>query len=291
MKISRKKFIKTSVLSALGLGMVPKVFGLVPNRNSIPEKRKLGRTGIEVTTLGFGASRTQEPAVLKAAIDRGINFLDTGRRYANGENEVMIGKTLKGIREKYIIQSKMKIDWNGGSVSSDDLRNQMETSLEESLKALQTDYIDVMLLHGISEEDMLRSETIRTVFSEMKDRGAIRACGFSAHTNHVNMLKEANKDSFYDVAMVPFNPAGGFNHSESEWSTSWDQDALIKEMKSAHQNGIGIVGMKTCSGKKYTFNEDEEPSLPGAVKWVRSHEFVATTAVAMASFSEIKSHT
>ena len=290
MKLTRKEFLKRTSLTALGIGIIPRLSGMTSGKGSIPETKTLGSTEIEVTTLGFGASRTQEPAVLKAALDKGMTFLDTGRRYANGQNEVMIGKTLKGIRERYTIQSKMKVDLEGGSASPAKIRRQMETSLKESLQALQTDYIDVMLLHGIGDKNVMRNETIRKVLTEMKENGAIRAYGFSTH-NHIELLRENNRDPFYDVVMVPFNPFGGFQHSQSDWSTSWDQDALIKEMKKAHKKGIAIVAMKTCSGGTYAFKEGYEPSYAGAVKWVRSQPFIDTTAVAMASFDEIDAHT
>ncbi|MBS3770999.1 MAG: aldo/keto reductase [Bacteroidales bacterium] len=290
MKITRKEFLTRSSLTALGIGLMPRLSGMTSGKGSITESKKLGNTDIEVTTLGFGAARTQEPGVLKAALNKGITFLDTGRRYANGQNEVMIGKTLKGTRERYVIQSKMKVDLEGGSASAAKIRRQMETSLEESLKALQTDYIDVILLHGIGDEGVMRNETIRKVLTEMKEKGAIRAHGFSTH-NHVSLLREQNRDPFYDVVMVPFNPFGGFQHSQSDWSTSWDQEALIAEMKKAHAKGTAVVAMKTCSGGKHAFKKGEEPSYSGAVQWVRSQGYVHTTAVAMASFEEIDAHT
>ncbi|MFP4047865.1 MAG: aldo/keto reductase, partial [Bacteroidales bacterium] len=220
----------------------------------------------------------------------GITFLDTGRSYANGQNEVMIGKVLKGMRDRFVIQSKMKVDLEDGKATAGDIRKQMENSLNESLKALQTDYIDVMLIHGVREEGTIKDETIRKVLAEMKQNGAIRACGFSSHTNHVNVLQEANKDNFFDVAMVPFNPYGAFKHSQSDWSTSWDQEALVKALQKAHENGTGTVAMKTCSGGTYAFHENEEKSFPGAVQWVLSNDFIDTSAVAMANFAEIREH-
>lgn len=291
MKITRKKFLQQSLLTALGIGLIPKAFSLSSNKLILPGTSELGKTGIEVTPLGMGASRTQEPAVLRAALDRGITFLDTGRSYAHGQNEVMIGKTLKGIRSRYVIQSKMKVNLDEGSVDSAGIRRQMENSLQESLKALQTDYIDVMLLHGVREEGAIRDPTIQKVFTEMKERGAIRACGFSSHINHVEVLNEANKDHFFDVAMVPFNPAGAFQHSQSDWSTSWNQPALVEQMQKAHRNGTGIVAMKTCSGGVHGLQKGDQASYSGAVRWVIEHDFVDTTAVAMASFREINEHT
>lgn len=290
-KISRKNFIKTSLIGTFGLTFIPRMFGVLSKKSTIPERRELGNTGILVTPVGFGTPRTQEPAVLRKAIDAGIDFLDTGRAYANGQNEIMIGNVLKGIRERFVIQSKMKVDITEGQTTPAEIREQMETSLQQSLKALQANYIDVMLLHGISDEAMLRNQTIRKVFIEMKRRGEIRACGFSSHSNHVNMLKEANKDHFFDVIMVPFNPFGAFKHSKSGWTTSWDQKALKQEMKIARENGTGIIAMKTCSGGPYAFENQERANYSGAVKWVLSHEFVDTTAIAMANFNEIKEHT
>jgi len=291
MKISRKSFITRSLLSILGISLMPKVFSLNPNKRLFPEIRELGNTGIKVSSLGFGTPRTQEPAVLKKAIEKGITFLDTGRAYANGQNEIMIGKVLKGKRNKFVIQSKMKVDLEKGAATPENIENQMEASLKESLTALQTDYIDIMLLHGVRSEEVLQNKTIRQVFTKMKKRGAIKACGFSSHANHINMLKEANKDYFFDVAMVPFNPFGAFKHSQSGWSTSWDQKALITEMKKAHDKGTGIVAMKTCSGGAYAFQRKEPSTFKGSVQWVLSHKFIDTAAVAMANFREIREHT
>jgi hypothetical protein len=288
MKLTRKQFIKRSLLTAAGISMAPKIMGMF-KMQPILEKRMLGNTGIELTALGFGASRTQEAPVLRAALERGITFLDTGRSYANGQNEEMIGKVLKGIRSKYVIQSKMKVEVEDNT-SPRKIRRQMEESLQASLDALQTNYIDIMLLHGIRENKYIKNDTIREVFTEMKKKGKIRACGFSSHTNHVELLHESNKDHFFDVVMVPFNPSGTFKHSRSNWSTSWDQEALIKEMKIAHQNGTGIIAMKTCSGGKYSYNQADSPSYPGAVQWVLAKEFIHAAAVAMANFEEIDQH-
>jgi len=158
--MSRKKFLKISFAAFLGAGFLGRVFPLLAKseRNQAqnkPEYRVLGRTGIKVTAVGYGAARTMEPSLVKKALDIGINFLDTGRYYSGGQNEVMLGKVLKGIRQQVIVQSKMlarPFGWEALDTPemSRNLQRMMETSLTESLKALQTDYIDIMLLHGVS---------------------------------------------------------------------------------------------------------------------------------------------
>ena len=110
--ITRKEFFKTSSTALLGAGLFMEASSVLakPVKNQAqrnPEYRVLGRTGIKVTAVGYGASRTMEPSLVKKALDIGINFFDTGRYYSGGQNEVMLGRVIKGIRQKVIIQSKM----------------------------------------------------------------------------------------------------------------------------------------------------------------------------------------
>ena len=69
----------------------------------------------------------------------------------------------------------------------------MQASMDESLKALQTDYIDVMLIHGASTADIVNNEAVMEFFTAAKKKGQIRAFGFSSHTNQIDILKSANK--------------------------------------------------------------------------------------------------
>jgi aryl-alcohol dehydrogenase-like predicted oxidoreductase len=259
-----------------------------------PEKfalRNLGKTGMQVTPLALGASRTMEPALVKAALERGIRFIDTGRSYANGKNEAMIGKVLKGKRQQYVIQSKIKLprDFESGS-GAKDVMVHLDIKLDESLRALQTDYVDVMLLHGIQEEWVLENQSVREFFAKAKKAGKIRACGFSTHINHLALLEKALPADFFDVVMLPFNPFGGFKHSISGWTANWDQESLIRAMQRAHAAGIGIVAMKTCSGGPYAARQGDMPFMSGAVQWVTEKSYIASAAVAMANFSQLEEH-
>jgi len=112
--MTRKEFIKISSAGMLGAGLLGKSSTLLGKslKNQAeknPERRILGRTGIKVTALGYGASHVTEPSLIKRALDLGINFIDTRGDYSRGENEMMLGKVIKGIRQKVIIQSKIRI--------------------------------------------------------------------------------------------------------------------------------------------------------------------------------------
>jgi len=107
------------------------------------EYRTLGRTGLKVTTVGMGVMNCSDSAVVLRAFDLGINFFDTAPSYMGGRNEEMVGKTLKGKRDKVFIQTKLG--------TSDEKR--MRDSVERSLRRLQTDYVDILLWPGFHSND------------------------------------------------------------------------------------------------------------------------------------------
>ncbi len=297
--MTRKQFIKISSAGLLGVGLLGKSTALLGKslNNQIeknPERRMLGRTGIKVTALGYGASHVTEPSLIKRALDLGINFIDTRGDYSRGENEMMLGKVIKGIRQKVIIQSKIRIRTKakGEALHTSEMRKRlrlkMETSLNQSLKELRTEYIDIMLMHGIKTPDIINHETIKEFLMEAKKTGKIRACGFSSHENQVELVRDANRDNFYDVIMVPYNHKGSYVHSRRGYYNEWDQPSLEKEFKRAEKNGVGIVAMKTCSGGPYSPDGVSLPTYRNALEWVSNHSYISTMAVAMGNFKQIK---
>lgn len=292
-KLTRKDFIKKTYTGLTGLFAYNLLKMSSPEKANSPGKmsgfRILGRTGIRVTNIGFGASRTMEPALLIHAIDKGINFVDTGRGYFNGNNEIMVGNALKGIRKNMVLQSKMKIPSNQQTQTvkfSNSIRNIMESSLYASLKALQTDYIDIMLIHGASTVSDISNDTVMEFLSKAKKKGYIKAFGFSFH-NEIEVLKYANEIKFYDIIMLPYNHKGSYIHMNSGRYREWDQPGIEIELKKAHKNNLGIVAMKTCSAGPYSSKQEENPSYRKALQWVISHEFISSMAVAMSNFSQI----
>ncbi len=291
MGITRKIFLR-SILGMLGTGIWLRTVQAFGRGDIHFPTRALGHTGLRVTPIGIGATRTREPALLRAAFDRGINFIDTGRAYGNGQNEAMIGRVLKGIRDRFVIQSKIYLPGeDGAGIRDKKLAGELMKLTEESLQALQTDRVDVMLLHSVEDPEALERDGVRMFFEKARQEGKIRASGFSAHRNHIILLEKAMELRSFDVVMLPFNPFGAFKHSLSGWSTSWDQDRLITAMEKAQAAGIGIVAMKTCSGGPYAYREGEEPSLASAVRWVAEKPYISSAVVAMGNFKEVEEHT
>ncbi len=294
-QITRKDFIKKSCTGLTGLFayniLKKSPANLLTERGKTGGTRLLGRTGIKVSALGFGASRIMEPALLFSAIDGGINFIDTGRGYFNGNNEMMVGKALQQIRKNIIIQSKMRVNPGQGYQSSQlaaAIKNIMASSLNASLKALQSDYIDIMLIHGASQVSVISNDTVLEFLAAAKKQGQIRAHGFSCHHNEVEMLKWANETKFYDVVMVPYNHKGSYVHMNSGRHREWDQPSVEAELKKTHDNKLGVIAMKTCSAGPYSPHKEEKPSYKEALKWILNREIIDTMAVAMTNFGQIE---
>jgi aryl-alcohol dehydrogenase-like predicted oxidoreductase len=292
--ISRKKFLTEAVAGLTGIKMMPHL--LSGSLNVIPGKRSVGKTEIMVTPVCFGASRTNDESLIKYAIDKGFNFIDTGRSYANGNNERLVGKAVSGIRNKIVIQSKFRLDPNElpsegkGKKGAEEIRSLLNSKLEASIKALDSDYIDILLYHDATQESLLFHPEVMKFFEGIKSSGVIKAHGFSAHNDLLNLHERNNKELFYDVIMVPFNHKGSFVHSVNGRFSEWDQARLISALTEAGSKGIGVIAMKTCSGGKYSPSPDNEPGYPEAVRWVIQHSYVSSAAVVMANFEQVNEH-
>lgn len=171
-----------------------------------------GRTGLQVSVMGLGCggpsrlgrstskSREESLAIIGAALDAGVNFLDTAEAY---ETEDLVGTALKSVdRDKVVISTKKSYR---REISPELVR----TGLEASLKRLDTDYVDIYNLHGVGHADYpwLRDE-ILPVFAQLREEGKLRFIGvserFGEDATH-QMLRDSLPDDHWDVVMVGFN--------------------------------------------------------------------------------------
>jgi aryl-alcohol dehydrogenase-like predicted oxidoreductase len=292
--ISRKKFLATTITGLAGIKLVSTA--LAGNKTGSSQKRNIGKTGLLVSPVCFGATRTNEESLIRYVLSKGINFIDTGRSYANGNNERLVGRAVAGVRNQVVIQSKIKLEARElpsagkGERGAAEIRTALGSKLEASLKALNTDYIDILLYHNASDEKLLFHPEVMKFFEGMKSSGVIKAHGFSAHNAFMNLFERNNKELYYDVMMVPFNHKGSLVHSVTGEYAEWDHNRLIALLAEAGSKGTGVIAMKTCSGDKYAPSPGVEPGYPEAVKWVLSHGFVSSAAVAMANFGQVNEH-
>ena len=206
-------------------------------------RRRLGRTGVEVSLVGLGGwhlgfkSMDEELSIriIRSAIDNGINFMDNCWDYNEGASELRMGKALRdGYRERVFLMTKID-----GRTKQDAAKQ-----LDESLKRLDTDHIDLVQHHEI-----LRYEDPHRIFDdqganaallEAREAGKIRFIGFTGHKDpriHLYMLEVARENGFtFDTVQMPLNVMDAHYRSFEKMVLP----ELVKE-------DIGVLAMKTLA--------------------------------------------
>ena len=105
---------------------------------------RLGRTGLEVSDIGFGSASSSDPDLVRHALERGVTFFDTAESYRFGWAEEALGEALQGVRDRVVLSSKTK-------AGASDTRAEMMAALEGSLRRLRTDYLDVYFNHAVND--------------------------------------------------------------------------------------------------------------------------------------------
>ena len=181
-------------------------------------KRTLGRTGLEVTALGYGAmevrgsriwggrpvTEEQADAILNSVLDSGINFIDTANDY--GRSEEFIGKYIGKRRSEYYLATKcgctvVRKDENTDETPHVWTRENLFRGLHESLERMKTDYVDIMQLHNPSVEQVEQGDLV-AVLQEMKQQGKVRWIGCSSTFPHITTYIEGG---IFDVYQIPYS--------------------------------------------------------------------------------------
>ncbi|HEO71357.1 MAG TPA: hypothetical protein ENN80_08840 [Candidatus Hydrogenedentes bacterium] len=231
--------------------------------------RTLGRTGLKVSVVSMGAMRTFEAAIMQAAFDRGVNYIDTARCYKNGLNEQVVGAALKGWRDKVTVATKCHMVTPQEDIIA---------SVEESLKTMQIDCIDILQLHHPSPAETLH-EDAKAALTKLREQGKIRFTGVTTHSDEVAVIDTVvtDPDKFYDMILVTYN----FKDKE-------DKTAAIQR---AAQAGLGVVAMKTQAGGYKTDTLGDVSPHQAALKWVLQHPGVHAAVPAMVNLDEVKEDT
>ncbi|SEU09902.1 Predicted oxidoreductase [Salinibacillus kushneri] len=176
---------------------------------------QIGQTGLYVNPIGMGTNavgghnlypKTDDEEgreLVKSSIDAGVNFLDTAYLYGPGRSEELIGEALKDMsnREDIVLATKGGVRFAGEDMEVNNTPSFLKQNVEESLKRLQTDYIDLFYIH-YPNQDTPKFEAVGAL-KELKDEGKIRAIGVSNFS--IEDLKEANQDGYVDVYQGEYN--------------------------------------------------------------------------------------
>lgn len=204
----------------------------------ILEKRQLGKSDITISEIGLGCmslptNLKEAEKIIKTALDHGITYFDTADLYDRGENEKILGTLLKPHRQDIIIASKVgnRLSENGDGWHWDASREWIQTAVHESLKRLQTDYLDVYQLHGGTMEDNV-DEVIDTMES-LKKEGLIREYGISSIRPNVidRFLQKSNAVSvMMQYSLLDRRPEEWLHLLESNGAALLSRGSLAKGM-------------------------------------------------------------
>jgi len=238
--MDRRRFLQTVGATTLVASLGKK---LASAAETVP-MRELGRTGVKVSIVGLGgyhlgmqADEQESIRIIRACLDSGVNFLDNCWDYNGGQSEIRMGKALRdGYRQKAFLMTK--IDGRTKKAASD--------QLEESLRRLQTDHIDLLQFH-----EVIRDTDPDRIFAngggmeavlEAKKQGKVRYIGFTGHKSpdiHLKMLETAFAHQFtFDAVQMPLNVMDAHFDSFEK-----------KVLPVLVQHGIGVLGMKPMGDK------------------------------------------
>jgi len=283
-EIGRREFVKTTLAGAGGLFLIsPEAKGQetkVVDSKGKERKfhyRTLGRTGLKLPVINMGVMNSDNPNLIRAALDSGMVLLDTAHGYMGGRNEETIGSVIKGRpRDSFMIGSKVSLPrdrttglYVGGATTEEFLKK-----LDISLKRLGVDHVEILYHHGVSNKESVVYEPVLKAMEKAKKEGKIRFAGISTHMNEPEVLHATVDSKFYDVVLVAYN----------------FQQKHMPEVRSAiaraAQAGIGIVGMKAIRG-----GNRQTPTVQNAaaaLKWVLQDPNVHTIVPGFTAFEEME---
>ena len=248
--------------------------------------RTLGRTGIRMPVVNMGVMNADNPALVKRSYEIGVRHFDTAASYQRGRNEEMLGNAIKelNVRDKITIGTKIYIPHQQRGMPPEQAKETYLNVAEESLKRLQTDYVDILYSHNVSNIEYLNNPGIQAALQLLKKQKKARFIGFTTHSNMAECINEAARTGFYDVVLTTFN-----------YSMS-DNKEVKNSIKNAASKGIGIIAMKTqCS--QYWYRENvpsasqkfyEGKIMHKAVlKWVLRHEYITTAVPGYTTFQQM----
>jgi len=192
------------------------------------EVRRLGRTKMQVSRIGFGGMTIpkvgvkQALATINKALDLGVNFIDTARVYGNGDSERKIGRVMEDRRHEVYLSSR----------TPDTSYHGMKRAIDESLEALRTDYIDLYEPHDVSStasyDSLMRKGGGLQALREAKEEGKIRHIGFTSH--NWDLIKKMIRSDEFEAGLITYNLA--------------NREAEVEVLDLAEEHDVGLFVMK-----------------------------------------------
>ena len=259
-KLNRSKFIKRASMATIGAGVASGTtfaserYKEISDPPVIREYRRFGKTGFKVGD--FSSGNPTNEAVLRALLNSGVNLIDTGETYMNGNSERMIGRVIKDFdRSKLFINSKLYTESEFPS------KEEVIKRTNEALERLQTDYVDCMQIHSAENTRIIKDEAFHAGMEQLKKEGKVRYVGVSCHGNNWaidteesldKILLAAVEDGRFDVILLAYNFVNA--------------PIAEKVLDACEQRDIATIIMKSNPVKLYSIFEERMARIKEAGK-------------------------
>jgi uncharacterized protein len=225
-----------------------------------------------VSDISFGSATVHSAEVVRLALERGVTYFDTSPDYSRHGSEELLGEAIRGRRDEIFLASKFCTA--DGHLPPDASVPRIIAAVEESLRRLRTDRLDLIHVHACDRVDRIMAPPLHEAFDRLKEQGKARFLGVSSHTPNLPAVADAAIDSGrFDVVMLAYHHGMG-----------WDLDRILAK---AAGHDVAVVAMKTLKGAKHQnlsgFRDEASSYTQAAFRWVLSNPHVSCLVV---SFSE-----
>ena len=274
---TRRTFIQKGITAGAAMtvaGLAPRrIFGDGTGFDRIAY-RQLGSTGYKVSEIAFGCMNSRDEDLFRAGIDVGINYFDTANFYMNGVNEQVVGRALKGNRDKVFLATKI-----GLRKDIDAARRE----LDESLSRLQVDHVDLLQFHKLDFAEEVRNEDFIRLFDDARTAGKTRFVGITTHSNQTEVINAAVDGGFWEAVLT------GYNY--------YSPPELTAAIKRAREAGMATIGMKnliTTERPRTPFPDIREEGTQDTItnqqallKWVLDNRYFDAIVPGMTTFEQL----
>ncbi len=281
---NRRKFLKTSLLTAAGAGLASKSFSNQSVSSFKEEKkiiyRTLGKTGIKIPVVSMGTGNTNNPNLIREALNQGVKLFATSEYYQNGNNEKMLGEVFKDKpRDSFYVQTGaiegVEIDHKNGVFKPETNTDIYLEHANGCLKRLQVDYVDFFMLGFAAKRESVFYEPLLKALEKFKKQGKTRYLGIATHSFEPEAIRAAADVGIYDVVMTAYNFRKN-NIAEIDEAIAY-----------AIEKGLGVIAMKTMAGVYWDKERTRPINTKASLKWVLNNENIHTTVPDCSSFDHL----
>ncbi len=278
--MDRRKFLKLgAAASALAVGCRSSGERQAEGDADIEMRyRPLGSTGLRVSEITFGSAGFDNPALLLAALEAGINTISTGDNIGYGRADELIGDVIHSLgsrRDELVLCA-------GDVIRRGTTKQQILDSIDGQLRRLRTDHVEVFRTGGVTSPDDLVVDSLFEAFEAAKQAGKIMHLALAGHSGGMqSCLNAAIDDGRFEALFTKY-----------DFVSYPDQDEILQR---AAERGIGTVVFKVNAGNRQQEIRDLEAGglsfRQATVKWALTHPYVASVCVGITNFDQIREYT